>query len=218
MEWIGGCWTSLNHVLISKFYPSLTPTSGCWYSMTLWHNPNAHIVKHRIKWESETLTTYATVGKKCQWAIPQTHVYHVFISSCIYMQVWLCDANTFEHMYAAIHDVMCMMQGWQDDAMCTGICAWCKHLKHMLNEGFDERDVQIIGLGRLVWEVDVLVRKSICRGSLEGLLDWHIDEHLWGRGRIWIEIVDDFFGSGALLEDFKLLLRGVLHGGGCGGV
>ena len=87
----------------------------------------------------------------------------------------------------------------------------------MLNESYDERDVQITELGRLVWEVDVLVRKAFV-GSLEGVMDWHIDEHLWGRGRIWIESVDDFFGSWALVEDFKSLLRGVHHGGGCGRV
>ena len=49
-------------------------------------------------------------------------------------------------------------------------------------------------------------------------MDRHIDEHLLDRGQIWIESVDDFFGSGALVDDFESLLRGVHRDGGCGGV
>ena len=44
-----------------------------------------------------TLTAYATVGKKCQWVILQTQVYHVFVYLC---EVDYMMPNTF--MYEAL--------------------------------------------------------------------------------------------------------------------
>lgn len=134
MEWIGGCWTSLNHVFISKFHPSLTPTSGCWYSTTLWHNPNAH-------------------------------VYHVFTYLYVRLTMW-CEhlwTHVCNHTWCDVYDAR--LTTWCD---VYGHMAWCKHLKHMLNESYDERDVQITELGRLVWEVDVLVRKAFVGISWRG--------------------------------------------------
>ena len=75
----------LKHPLITFWYLSFIrsnthPTRQ--HSKKIWHNPNAHTIKYTNKWESAILTTYATMGKKCQCVLLQTHLYHVLMYLC----------------------------------------------------------------------------------------------------------------------------------------
>ena len=89
-------WTTLNYILISKFLQFKHPPTTQ-YSKASWRNPNAYIALQNSKWESRTLTTYPTLGKKCQW---------VFITStcvsCIhvFLHGWLHDG---EHLHVCGH-------------------------------------------------------------------------------------------------------------------
>ena len=64
----------------------------CWFpTWETWHNANAHVAKRRNKWGGggvRTLTMYATVGKKCQRDILQTHVHHVFMYLYTRLTTW----------------------------------------------------------------------------------------------------------------------------------
>lgn len=88
--------TSLAYVLVSIFHPIQTPTPSLWTPRQL-NIVQMHILHtYRNKCESTTLTTHATVKKKCHWVVLQICVYHVFMYLC---KVDYMTVNTF--MYVA---------------------------------------------------------------------------------------------------------------------